>query len=122
MFWMEQMTDKIDNILQFPQLKIPGSPQSPQELAEQLSEYKKEYADEIAEILWNNILGELTRAGCYFDENIEEYYPSMILLLESIRSLHLHSNGIDHPLQKYAKEAIAVPKIKKLVDKDEDLD
>jgi hypothetical protein len=92
----------IDNIITFPKMKLGGPPQSPEELANRISEYKKAFAEDIAEFLWGHVIGELARSGCDFQSNPEELYPSIVLVLEAIKSLHLHSNGIDHPLQKLA--------------------
>ncbi len=97
---------KDDNVIVFPKMKLDAPPQSAEEIAAKLIEYKTNYADEIAEILWNNLLGELSRSGYDFNENINEYFPSMVLVLESIRSLQLHVNGIHHPLQDFAKESV----------------
>lgn len=97
-----------DNIIQFPQMHFPGSPpQSAEEIAEQIKQYKKSYSDEIAEILWQNLLGELGRAGCDLNSDVDKHFPSMILILESIRSLHLMTQGLDHPLQQFAKDNIS---------------
>jgi hypothetical protein len=52
------------------------------------------------------VIGELARSGCDFQSNPEELYPSIVLVLEAIKSLHLHANGIDHPLQELAAEII----------------
>lgn len=111
---------KLDNIIQFPKMKLDAPPQSPQEVANKLIEYKTNYADEISEILWDHVLGELTRAGCDFGKNIDEFFPSMVLILESIRSLHLQVNGIDHPLQKFAKESVTQDNEKKVDNSEED--
>lgn len=118
--------DKDNNILQFPKMDYKATgPQSPEELAEMLADYKKDYADEIAEMLWNHVLGELTRAGCNFDKDIERYFPSMVLILEAIRSLHLQSQGLEHPLQKFAATSLDMSDLKitnKMVDIDEEMD
>lgn len=97
-----------DNIIQFPKITFEGAPpQSPEEIAKQIREYKKSYSDEISEILWQNLLGELSRAGCDLNTDVDKYFPSMILVLESIRSLHLLTQGLDHPLQQFAKDNIS---------------
>jgi len=95
-----------NNVITFPKMKLDAPPQSPEELAEKLSEYKKSFADDISEFLWNHVLSEMVRSGCRFDAEAEEYYPSIILMLESIRSLYLHSQGIEHPLQEFAQDFI----------------
>lgn len=91
-----------DNVIKFPKMKLDTPPQSPEELAEKISEYKRSFAEDVSEFLWQHVLGELARSGCDFQSNTEELYPSIVLVLESIKSLHLHANGIEHPLQKIA--------------------
>lgn len=83
-------------------MKLDTPPQSPEELVEKITEYKRSFAEDVSEFLWQHVLGELGRSGCDFQSNPEELYPSIVLVLESIKSLHLHANGIDHPLQKIA--------------------
>lgn len=97
---------KENNVITFPKMKFDSPPQSPEELAEKLAEYKRSFADDISEFLWNHVLNEMVRSGCRFDADAEEYYPSIILLLESIRSLYLQSQGIEHPLQELAQEFV----------------
>jgi len=109
-----------DNIIQFPKLG-PG-PSSPEEVAEMLQEYKEDFANEIAEMLWNHVIGELHRAGCDFHTDMNKFFPSMMLVLESIRSLHLQSQGVSHPLQEIARQSIHPDDLKKLVDISEELD
>lgn len=93
-----------DNVIRFPKIRLDAPPQTLEEVTEKIIEYKKNFTDELSEILWNNVLGELARAGADLDTNSEELFPSMVLLLETIRSLHLHSSGVYHPLQDFAVE------------------
>ena len=86
-------------------MRLDTPPQSPEELAEKITEYKKSFADDISEFLWNHVLGELARSGCNLEDKADELFPSILLVLESIRSLHLHSNDIHHPLQDFASES-----------------
>jgi len=97
----------MDNIIQFPKMLLTGEPQSPEDIAEKLDAYKQDYSDQLAEILWQNLLGELDRSGCDLNTDIEKHFPAMVLVLESIRSLHLLASGIEHPLQKFAIENIS---------------
>jgi hypothetical protein len=47
----------------------------------------------------------------------------MVLILESIRSLHLQTSGIEHPLQTFAIEHITIEEInEKMVDIDDEID
>lgn len=111
-----------DNVITFPKMKIDSPVQSPEELAKKLEEYKTSFADDISEFLWNHVLTEMVRAGCRFDSDSEKYYPSIILLLESIRSLYLQAQGIDHPLQEFAAEFTDIDEkdIEQTVDKPEE--
>lgn len=93
-----------NNVIKFPKIKLNSPPQTLEDVSEKIAEYKRNFADELSEMLWNNVLGELARAGSDLDENIEVLFPSMILLLESIKSLQLHANGVHHPLQDFAQE------------------
>lgn len=108
-----------DNIIKFPKMKLDSPPQSAEELAEKLTEYKKSFAEDISEFLWNHVLTELVRSGCRFDVEAEEFYPSIILLHEAIKSLHLQANGVYHPLQDFADEFIDLED-EEVVDKSEE--
>jgi|TARA_B110000977_G_scaffold120834_1_gene155484 hypothetical protein len=77
-------------------------------VGERIREYKESYSSELAEIIWENVLGEMARAGCDFEVNMEEYFPSMILIFESIRSLHLQTMNEEHQLQEYAANNVIV--------------
>lgn len=93
-------------LITFPQMKLDTPPQSAEELAEKLAEYRTSFSNDVAEQLWNLVLLEMVRSGCRFEDNTEKYFPSIILLLEAIRSLHLHANEIHHPLQDFAKDFV----------------
>lgn len=107
-----------NNIVDFPKMSIMDAPSSPEEVKAKLLEYKTSYSDEIAQILWENVLCELTRSGCDFNKDIDKYFPSMVLVFESIRSLHLLSSGVEHPLQEFAKQTITA---EEMVDIETDL-
>ena len=109
MIELKPKVEETSNVVAFPKVKVEGAPPtSPEELSEKITEYKTSFAEEISEVLWNLVLGELARAGCDFESNIEVYYPSMIMILESIKSLHLQTAGIYHPLQDAAAESFVV--------------
>lgn len=93
-------------IIKFPKMKLDTPPQSAEELAEKLAEYRTSFSNDVAEQLWNLVLIEMVRSGCRFDEDTDKYFPSIILLLEAIKSLHLQANEIHHPLQDFAKDFI----------------
>lgn len=112
-----------ENVIQFPKIKLDAPPQSAEEVQEQIQRYKESYATEVADILWQSVINELGRAGCDFETDMDKYYPSMILILESIRSLHLQTSGIEHPLQNFAVENITIEEIsEKTVDIDDEMD
>lgn len=112
-----------ENIIQFPKLRLDGPPQSMEEVQQQLRAYKESFASDVADLLWQHVINELGRAGCNFDEDIEKYFPSMVLILEAIRSLHLQTSGIDHPLQQFAIENITIEDMEqKMVDIDDEID
>lgn len=92
-------------------------------IEDDLEKFKTDFASEMAEILWNRIIAELSRSGCNFQDDFEEYFPSMILVLEAIKSLHLHAEGVHHDLQDFAREFIDTDIFNKItVDIDEDMD
>jgi len=95
-----------NNVIRFPKIKLDAPAQTPEELAVKIEEYKRSFADDIAEFLWQHVIVELSRAGCNFNKNTEELYPSIVLVLESIRSLHLHANEVEHPLQDIARQLL----------------
>ena len=119
---MKRMANE-SNIIEFPKIKIDAPPQSMEEVQEHLRQYKESYASEVADILWQNVINELGRAGCDFEKDMDSYYPSMILILEAIRSLHLQTSGIEHPLQTFAIENITIEELtEKMVDIDDEID
>lgn len=97
------MTKETNNVIKFPKF-FDSPPTSPGDVQEKLTKYKESYSTELTEIIWENVLGEMARAGCQFDEDINLYFPSMILIFESIKSLHLQTMGVEHALQEFAVE------------------
>lgn len=110
------------DIIQFPKMKLDSPPQSPEELSQKLEEYKMSFAEDISESLWNLVLMEMVRSGCRFDEELENFYPSMVLIYESIKSLHLQASGIEHPLQEFAAENFSQEISEEMVDIDDGLE
>ena len=100
-------TKNKDNLIYFPKIHS-NPPINEESVAEKIRDYKESYSSELAEIIWENVLGEMARAGCYFDEDFETYFPSMILIFESIRSLHLQTMGEEHQLQHFAKQNVEI--------------
>ena len=110
-------------LITFPKMKLDSPPQSPAELAEKLAEHRTSFSVDVAEQLWDLVLIEMVRSGCRFEDNTEEYFPSIILLLEAIKSLHLHTSNIHHPLQDFAKDFVIEEDLdKKTVDINEIID
>lgn len=101
------MSKKDNNVIEFPKF-FDSPPMSPEDVQEKLIKYKESYSTELAEIIWENVLGEMARAGCSLDEDINTYFPSMVLIFEAIKSLHLQTMGVDHPLQHFAAESVHV--------------
>ena len=100
-------TKNKDNLIHFPKIHS-NPPINEESVAEKIREYKESYSTELAEIIWENVLGEMARAGCEFDSDFENYFPSMILIFESIRSLHLQTMGEEHQLQPFALQNVVI--------------
>lgn len=98
---------------------------SHEEEEDQDSEYMRE-VDYIVERIWAKVLEDLVRSGCDFNKDIPTYFPSMLLILESIRSLYLQSQDIEHSLQEFAADALDASELaevfKELVDNSENVD
>ena len=100
-------TKNKDNLIHFPKIHS-NPPIDENSVSERIREYKDSYSTELAEIIWENVLGEMARAGCEFDEDFEAYFPSMILIFEAIRSLHLQTMGEEHQLQPFAVQNVII--------------
>ncbi len=100
-------TKNKDNLIHFPKIHS-NPPIDESSVSERIREYKDSYSSELAEIIWENVLGEMARAGCEFDENMDKYFPSMILIFEAIRSLHLQTMGEEHQLQPFAIQNVII--------------
>lgn len=127
-------TKNKDNLIPFPNIHS-NPPVDQVSVSERIREYKESYSTELAEIIWENVLGEMARAGCDFDENMDKYFPSMILIFEAIRSLHLQTMGEEHQLQPFAENNVMIldsdqdrlsgglkKNLKETIDIEEDLD
>jgi len=100
-------TNNKDNLIHFPKIHS-NPPIDENSVSERIREYKESYSTELAEIIWENVLGEMARAGCEFDSDFETYFPSMILIFEAIRSLHLQTMGEEHQLQPFALQNVVI--------------
>jgi hypothetical protein len=83
--------------------------------------------DLIVERIWAGVLQDLERTGCRFSRDTKLYFPSMILVLESIRALYLLANDEHHGLQEFAQDALSEYELdhifeKETVDTDENMD
>lgn len=96
-----------NNIINFPKEKLlsPENVQTQEDILKQIEEYKKGFADDISDFLSNLVFGELARSGVNFESDIDDYFPLMLLVTESIRALHLKASGVHHPLQDFALDA-----------------
>lgn len=101
------MADKPNNVVQFPRF-ISDPPMSAEEVKNNLQMYKESYANDLSEIIWENVLSEMARANCDFDSDINKYFPNMILIFEAIKALHLQTLGAEHPLQEFAQQNVAI--------------
>jgi hypothetical protein len=100
-------TKNKDNLIQFPAIHS-NPPIDQMSVQQRIKEYKESYSTELAEIIWENVLGEMARAGCDFDSDMEKYFPSMILIFEAIRSLHLQTMNEEHQLQPFAEHNVMI--------------
>lgn len=103
---MMKETDE-DNIIKFPRKHLGDHSdlQSPEDVLKQIEEYKKSFADDLSEILSSHIFGELARSGINFETQIDDLFPSMVLVSEAIKSLQLKASNVEHPLQEFADDA-----------------
>lgn len=104
---MQDDKKKPNNVIDFPVL-FDSPPMSPEDVQARILRYKESYSTELADIIWDNVLGEMARAGCHFDEDINKYFPSMVLVFEAIKSLHLKTMDVEHPLQAFAEENVLI--------------
>tara|TARA_B110000503_G_scaffold74090_1_gene114426 strand:+ start:3048 stop:3398 length:351 start_codon:yes stop_codon:yes gene_type:complete len=113
-------------IITFPKAKKNSPPQSKEEVDEKVAEFKEDFADQISEMVWRSVIIDMVRSGCDFDEDPVAYFPAMVLILESIKSLHLLTQGLEHPLQTFADESINLDdytdEIDIILDTEEDMD
>lgn len=100
------MHDEKNNIVQFPKdkLETTANIQTQEDMLKQINFYKMSFAEDISEILSQHIFGELARSGVNFEKDIDNLFPSMILVTEAIQSLHLKSSGVFHPLQDFSED------------------
>lgn len=98
------MTDE-NNVIAFPNAKKDTPPQNIEEFDAKKEKYQRNYSRDFSEMMYNYVFTEMSRDGVDFTENEEELLPSVILVMESITSLHLKANKLHHTLQDFASEA-----------------
>lgn len=96
-------TTKSSNIVQFPNIKLNAPPQSLEEIADQIAEYRIDFSDDISELLTNMVISELLRTGVNLADK-KELVSSIILIQESIKALYLRACGIEHSLHEVADD------------------
>lgn len=113
------MTDEVirSNVIQFPREKLGAPPESLEEAQKRITEVREGFASDFAEHLWGFIYGEIERAGGDLETNQKEISFSMMLVVESIKSLYLHTVGTSHPIQDVAKQIFS--ESVDMIDKDE---
>ena len=110
----------MNNVIDFTKFKAKNTEEV--EDTEEMTE-----VDYLVERIWAGVLQDLERAGCRFSRDPKLYFPSMILVLESIRSLYLLANDEQHGLQEFAQDALSEYELdhifeKESVDTDENMD
>ncbi len=93
-----------DNVIIFPKMKKDSPPQTIEEMDKKIKDYKVDYSMEFCERLVNHVLNEMVRDGVDFENRAMEFVPHITLVMESLLSLHLKTNDIEHPLQEMAVE------------------
>jgi hypothetical protein len=103
------MDEKRDNVIKFPKEKFYDSSniQSREDFIKQITEYKTSFINDVSESLSGYVFEELARSGVDFDGKYNDLFTSMILVTESIKSLHLKSCGLHHPLQDFADDTFS---------------
>jgi hypothetical protein len=87
----------MNNVVQFPKEKIPGLPQTPEEIYEKIKETQTVYINEVVDMYGKNLLHAISQDG--FDLVEKDFIRDFAFTLETIRSSLYRSAGIDHPLQ-----------------------
>lgn len=95
------------NIIKFPE-KTSMEKKSFTDFEEEFMETAKKEADDSAEFLWSCVLTEMASNDYDLERGTEQIKKASILVLESIRSLHYLTKGIEHPLQDIAMEIFEV--------------
>lgn len=99
----------MDNIIKFPGKSLKTKETFTfADYEEEIMESVKNEADESAEFIWACVLMDMTSHDFELDRSSDEIKTASILVLESIRSLHYLTKGIEHPLQDISKELFEI--------------
>lgn len=88
-------------ILSFPKKEGFNNPMTSSELSDKIEEFRVGYVDDVSEFILAVVISEIGRAG--FDL-VEEDDNDVMLICESVRSLMLRKQGIEHNLQNIADD------------------
>jgi len=88
----------MNNVIQFPKEKIPGLPQTKEEVYEKIKESQTVYINEMVDMYGKNLLHAISQDG--FELAEEGFIKDFAFTLETIRASLYRNAGIDHPLQK----------------------
>lgn len=91
-----------DNVIKFPK-NNKVSEQQTEEIDKDLI-----LANEISEFIWNDVMAKLSKLGCDIETDMDKKLPSMILILESIKSFYLQTKNIEHYLQEFSTESFII--------------
>jgi hypothetical protein len=74
-----------------------------EDYAAKAASYQISYSQDFCERISNMVFKEMERDGIDF-QNDDSLIPSTILVMESLLSLHMKANQLDHFLQEFADE------------------
>ena len=94
----------MNNVIQFPKEKIPGLPQTKEEVYEKIKETQTIYINEMVDMYGKNLLHAMSQDG--FDLVEKNFIKGFAFTLESIRASLYRNAGIDHPLQNPIDECM----------------
>ena len=92
-----------DNIVLFPRQKRNCPPTTLEEITQKVATVQERLSHEVSEVVWRNTIDQLQTSGVDVEERYEEFAAITLMLLETIKALHLASTGHYHPLQDYAE-------------------
>jgi hypothetical protein len=98
-----------DNVVKFPtKVTTQDSGKTIEEFLDGIMLDVLKEANDSAEFLWSKVILETNNSGFSLERNSPEIAAASILILESIRSLHYLTKGIDHPLQEVAMDIFSI--------------